>query len=336
MARGRREKQEGDPSQVDATDWKTKEDLQLLQDLDKAAKTGEVTKRKLIADDRVLARISDGIYREPASALRELVANAYDADATRVTITTDAPRFSSITVRDNGNGMTREALVRLINHIGGSAKRQTYGSDIGVSRADDRTLSPGGRKLIGKIGIGLFAVSQLCRDFQVITKRRDEPFRLMATISLRRYSEDDPEPVEGDIEAGNVEIRIVEAKDVGVHGTDVILGPLSTPARDLLRSKDIWDRILENEGAEKIHGDTFTAPTFHIGRVDPKGETLERTENLPWTSSDSPEERFRKLHDRVLAETGDRNAKPRLDTSLDRYLRTLWYLSLAAPLDYLD
>jgi hypothetical protein len=336
MSRRRHGGKEGDPPRVDEADWKTDEDRQLLEDIYKAAKAGEVTKRKLVADDRVLARISDGIYREPASALRELVANAYDADATRVTITTDAPRFSSITVRDNGNGMTREALVRLINHIGGSAKRQTYGSDIGVSRTDDRTLSPGGRKLIGKIGIGLFAVSQLCRDFQVITKRQGESFRLMATISLRRYSEDDPEPAEGEIEAGNVEIRTVEAKDERAHGTDIILSPLSPPARDLLRSRDIWERIIENESDEKLHGDTFTAPTFHVGRVDATGEILEKSENLPWESADSPEDRFRKLHEKVLAETGSRNAKPRLDTSLDRYLRTLWYLSLAAPLDYLD
>ncbi len=44
--------------------------------------------------------------------------------------------------------------------------------------------------------------------------------------------------------------------------------------------------------------------------------------------------RFAKLHERVVAETGERNAKPRLDAALDRYLRTLWQLSLAAPLDY--
>ena len=32
------------------------------------------------------------------------------------------------------------------------------------------SLSPGGRRLIGKIGIGLFSVSQLTRHFQIITK----------------------------------------------------------------------------------------------------------------------------------------------------------------------
>ena len=49
----------------------------------------------LATDDRVLARITDGIYRQPGSALRELIANAYDADAENVYIQTDAlPRLA--------------------------------------------------------------------------------------------------------------------------------------------------------------------------------------------------------------------------------------------------
>lgn len=38
----------------------------------------------LKTDERVIARVTDGIYRQPGSALRELISNAYDADATRV------------------------------------------------------------------------------------------------------------------------------------------------------------------------------------------------------------------------------------------------------------
>ena len=99
----------------------------LVRELEANETNGKVTIAPLQTDDRVLARIYDGIYRQPASALRELISNAYDADATEVVIHTDPPRFSQIAVRDNGMGMNREALVRLINHIGGSAKRQWDG-----------------------------------------------------------------------------------------------------------------------------------------------------------------------------------------------------------------
>ncbi|MFN7734129.1 MAG: ATP-binding protein, partial [Pirellula sp.] len=116
---------------------------------------------KLKTDQRVLARITDGIYREPASALRELIFNAYDADATNVWIQTDAPRFHQITVADDGNGMSLEVLVYVVQHIGGSAKRTKIGSELGIAQATDPKLSSGGRRMIGKIGIGLFAVAQL-------------------------------------------------------------------------------------------------------------------------------------------------------------------------------
>src|SRR5882724_11677003 len=78
---------------------------------------------KLETDELVLARITEGIYRQPASALRELVSNAYDADATEVVILTDAPRFNKMIIRDNGNGLTPEALENLLTNIGASPKR---------------------------------------------------------------------------------------------------------------------------------------------------------------------------------------------------------------------
>ncbi|MDD2734633.1 MAG: hypothetical protein PHF56_11890 [Desulfuromonadaceae bacterium] len=50
----------------------------------------------LKTDERVIACVTDGIYRQPGSALRELNVNAYDADATKVVVKTDAPRFGRI------------------------------------------------------------------------------------------------------------------------------------------------------------------------------------------------------------------------------------------------
>ena len=106
---------------------------------------------KLETDERVLARITEGIYRQPASALRELVSNAYDADATEVVILTDPPRFGQITVRDNGRGLSPEVLTQLVHHIGGSAKRSEKGQQLEITSATDPNYSPSGRKLIGKL-----------------------------------------------------------------------------------------------------------------------------------------------------------------------------------------
>ena len=133
----------------------------------------------LRTDERVLARVTDGIYRQPGSAIRELVSNAYDADAKQVVIKTDRPRFHTLSVEDDGMGMTPAALAHLLHHIGGSAKRSPEGADLGIASTADPTRSPLGRRLIGKIGIGLFSVSQLTHRFQIITKTaggNDNPF----------------------------------------------------------------------------------------------------------------------------------------------------------------
>src|SRR5262249_43331632 len=145
--------------------------------------TGRISEATLSTDDRVLARITDGIYRQPALAFRELIANAYDADAENVYIETDWPRFGKISVRDDGNGLTIESLASLINHIGGSPKRTKAGVSLGMVNRTDPSLSPGGRRLIGKIGIGLFSVAQLTRHFQIITKVINSSHRLVAEVT---------------------------------------------------------------------------------------------------------------------------------------------------------
>jgi Histidine kinase-, DNA gyrase B-, and HSP90-like ATPase len=177
---------------------------------------------KLQTDDRVLARITDGIYRQPSSALRELISNAYDADATEVVVETDAPRFREIRIRDNGRGMDAEALARLIHHIGGSSKRTSIGALIGTTDDNNPNLSRKGRKLIGKIGIGLFSVNQLTSHFQIITKVEDADHRLFADVVLKTYSEDEL-PQDGKFDSGSVQVLSVPADDKDSHGTEIIL-----------------------------------------------------------------------------------------------------------------
>ncbi len=320
------------------------EDEALYKQLADNEKTGEITKAKLETDDRVLARITDGIYRQPASALRELLANAYDADASEVVVSMDPPRFSRISVRDDGIGMSKRSLTRLINHIGGSSKRTYEGGQLGIAASGDPSLTPGGRRLIGKIGIGLFSVSQLTRKFRILTKQKGERYRLVAEVQLRTYSEDDIaklEPAEtGDqrIVTGHVSIQSVLAEDVDAHGTEIILLELHPAARDMLRSRDIWERV---PGAHATSLDTleekFSPPSYHVGWVDSKSDNIvKNSESLPWQDGDLPREKFLKLYDAVAREVGKTKPKPRLEGTLDRYLHTLWILSLSAPLDYLD
>ena len=185
--------------------------------------------------------MTDGIYRQPASALRELISNAYDADATRVVIKTDVPRFERITIQDNGTGMSPKVLAHLPFNIGGSAKRNEDGEELGITSKDVPLRSPKGRRLIGKIGIGLFSVSQLTHSFQIITKTKGDNHRTVATVALRQFSDSEVAPSHGEkkFEYGKVSIWREKATDLASHGTTIVLTSIRPQAQDTLRSRDV-------------------------------------------------------------------------------------------------
>jgi Histidine kinase-, DNA gyrase B-, and HSP90-like ATPase len=318
-------------------------ETKLVEELRKSEGSESFVSTTLKTDERVIARITDGIYRQPASALRELISNAYDADASRVVIKTDAPRFDRISIEDNGLGMTPEVIAHLLFHIGGSPKRSQSGAQLGVTAHNDPLRSPGGRRLIGKIGIGLFSVSQLTHSFQIITKAKGDHYRTVATVILRQYTDDEvaSESTEkGEFESGKVNIWREKAKDTSSHGTTIILTNIRPQARDTLRSRDIWSAVEQNESnVQAGERQTIEPPRFHVGRVDAaSGDLLKKTagkyDSLPWEQTDTPVEAFKKLEKAVWDEAARTNPNPRLDRIFDYYLRMIWQLSLAVPLPY--
>lgn len=316
--------------------------------LAEASNDGQVVKTSLTPSNRVIARVTDGIYRQPASALRELISNAWDADAKNVTILTDAPRFSRIYVRDDGLGMSHETLTRLLKSIGGSAKRQEVGQELGVTHAEDPDLTPGGRKIIGKIGIGLFSVSQLAKKFEIITKVAGADYRLVAEIRLNQF--DDGVGSDGDDEqfiAGEVYIRREHTPDIDAHGTDIILDEIKPRVRDILRSADRWEAAAERDAAlnegdiETYSSLTVERPQFHSGYTGPSKNNnsdisvLVEAPKLPWSSEDPANQRMAKLIDAVEGEFS-RLSRPDLANTLDTYLEMIWSLGLSAPVPYVD
>lgn len=132
--------------------------------------------------EKIIADISTGIYRTPAAALKELITNAYDADATEVEITTGAPMFEVLTIKDNGTGIELSRFLEIMQHIGGSWKRLT----------NPNGLSPiHKRPVIGRIGIGLLAVAQLGQRFYVSSTCAGSSTRFLAEVDLTPFHRDD-------------------------------------------------------------------------------------------------------------------------------------------------
>jgi len=314
---------------------------ELLADLEKKKGTKEVTVTQLRTNEKVIARITDGIYRQPSSALRELLANAYDADATTVFIDTDVPRFSRIVIRDDGIGIGLETLAHIIQNIGGSAKRTEKGKDLELVDPTNVFNSPSGRRLIGKIGIGLFSVAQLTRHFQIVSKVAGEKYRCVADIILSQYSEASVSDPDGDdsFQSGAVQIWSEPSEDIDAHGTEIILLDLKPQTKQLLRSYEIWALITEQEQqvlrGEEV-GTEQKSPDFHIGQVDlESGDTITRSAKVPWELDDPPETRFIKLVSGVTGLTA-KVSTPALESCVDNYLRMVWTLALSLPMPYLQ
>lgn len=168
---------------------------------------------------RILRHIGRGIYRTPAAALKELVSNSYDARATEATINTGSPVFEDITVRDNGDGMTKEDFKKFITNIGLTDKV-----------AGDRIVMPRGgkdRHFIGHFGIGLLAIGQLAKKAVITSKRRGSDRGFSAEIDFEQFEIRQERELERAVVKDERAIEYQEKGKIWEAGTDTRL-PIGT------------------------------------------------------------------------------------------------------------
>lgn len=118
------------------------------------ANSGEIT-----VSNKTLIHVSEGIYRSVGSALKELVNNSFDANATKVVINTNYPTFDVLSIKDNGDGMDIEEFKRIVNG--------------GIGDSIKSAVSNSSRPIIGRLGIGLLAIAQVCRGFTITSHVRE-------------------------------------------------------------------------------------------------------------------------------------------------------------------
>ncbi len=148
-------------------------------------------------DKSHLITIGERLYSESIELIRELVNNAYDADATEVQIRmTD----ELIEIRDNGTGMDRDGLKQYFN--------------IGSQEKILKSKSPRfHRDRIGQFGIGKFASLSACECFEVYTQRDD--FAAKVTFDKKEW--------EKEAEEWNLPLEILPPDRERGNGTTVTL-----------------------------------------------------------------------------------------------------------------
>lgn len=181
----------------------------------------------------VIADISAGIYRTPAGALKELVSNAFDADAENVRVSTSGPQFSTFTCTDDGSGLTAERFKEIMGLIGGSTKR-----DRGETSQIFR------RPLIGRIGIGLLSIGQICSSFEIFSSAKGSQTKFRARIDLEPYMRPEARRMQlgsklktdEKVRVGEYEIEETE-EEPDKHYTRVVMEKINPGFKKQLRSQ---------------------------------------------------------------------------------------------------
>ena len=128
---------------------------------------------------KVFGHLSQGLYRTPAGAIKELISNAFDADATTVKIHTGFPRFESFSCEDNGVGISRAEFKRLMERGVGSS----------FKRIDEAQITPiHHRRVIGRLGIGILSLAQVCTQFDLISHHEESGEAFTASIRFPPYT----------------------------------------------------------------------------------------------------------------------------------------------------
>lgn len=169
----------------------------------------------IIFDKSHLATLGGRLYSQSLDLVRELVANAWDADATQVRISFVD---ESLVVEDDGSGMDQAGL------------RQYF--TIGSTLKKDYPLTPMyQRTRIGEFGIGKFAPLALCDRFELYTKKDD----FCATVIF------DKEDFEA-TEEWEVPMVLHQNKS-GPNGTKVTLIDLKVPLNSLELRRHLQQQV---------------------------------------------------------------------------------------------
>jgi len=209
--------------------------------------------------DSRLATLLSQEYSSSERALKELVDNAWDADAERVAIALPKPLSGDpIVIQDDGTGMTEEELRR--HYLSIASDRR--------SRRGDRT-SGKNRLVKGRKGIGKFAGLMAAAVMTLETRARGR----LCRITLRL---DDLSQVE-DIEQLNIGLQS-EPCGPELHGTTITLSDLhqglAYPEASRLRQILLQDYGRQDDFAITIDGKRLDVD-------DVSGSYSEQEEELP-------------------------------------------------------
>ena len=181
--------------------------------------------KHLTVDKRIVSLLSASTYESFPRSLRELVSNAYDADATQVTIQL-SEKEDLLAITDNGSGMTPDEFGFFLRIAG----RQRSKSRTTVLK----------RKRIGQFGIGFLAMFPFSETVEVESTVAGSPVVFRARVPAARFCQE------------SAKLEDLTAADVNgrEHLDDRLINEHYTSLR-LLHTTDLVRRYLRQHDKKK-------------------------------------------------------------------------------------
>lgn len=176
---------------------------------------------------KIVDYLSSGLYESPASCLKELVNNAYDANASHVEIFIK-PDADRIIISDNGTGLTKDEFEKHFSLISESHKR------------DDSEYTDSGRPKIGKIGIGFIAANEICNVMEIHSTKKGSSELLIVNINFDKMRLDVSQRTDEQkrITKADYEGR-VEKAPIDEHFTIIFLKGVKDSVKEILTSPNL-------------------------------------------------------------------------------------------------
>jgi hypothetical protein len=218
---------------------------------------------------RTLEHLGVQMYKQRPTAIAELVANCWDANASHVWVTAPVENYnkaaSSFTIEDDGDGMTSDEIEHHYLVVGRNRRRA----------AQDAVKSAGGdngRRVMGRKGIGKLAGFGIASKVEVTTWRDGVATKL--TLDMDRLKLDDAKMDTVGIPGEETEVPAdVRCSD---HGTRLVL-------RDLKHATPIEPSRLEESLARR-----FSRTVRGLMTIEVNGQMISEPE-MDWEFVVPPE-----------------------------------------------
>ncbi len=209
---------------------------------------------------KIIDHLGIQMYQSPIAAIAEMVSNSWDADSKNVSISLPMAinSESTITIKDDGNGMTLEDCQK---------RYLTTGYD--TRRGNPNAKSKGGRFLMGRKGIGKFAGFGIAKKISVVTVSRETGEKTSFTMNLDKIRSD--EYVDKPIVLDDCLYFEPNAEEIPNAGTTIILESLNisrTPSESVFL-RGMARRFLINQNI-----DTFFVTVNEKMAPEDEGITL--------------------------------------------------------------